>query len=133
MFKKLFLIALMFSVTCLPAQTLEKQLRQGNRQYHKGKFEQAKELYRKASEDHPNSAEAHFNLGDALSQQQNYDSAMKAFQRVLETTPDIKLKSKAVFIMGNCLLDQEKYYYAFNIYKVALKFDPGNEDALYNL
>lgn len=133
MCKKLILIALLFSVTCLHAQSLEKQLRQGNRQYHKGKFDQAKELYRKAAEDHPTSAEAHFNMGDALYQQQSYDSAMKAFQKVLETSPDVKLKSKAVFNMGNCLLDQEKYYDAFNIYKVALKFDPGNEDALYNL
>lgn len=133
MCKKLIIIALLFSVTCLQAQTLEKQLRQGNRQYHKGKFEQAKELYRKASEDHPTSAEAYFNLGDALYQQQNYDSATIAFQRVLETTPDIKLKSKAVFNMGNCLLDQGKYYDAFNVYKVALKYDSDNEDALYNL
>ena len=81
----------------------------------------------------PTNAEAQFNLGDALYQQENYKDAVEAFQKVLELTPDAKLKSKAVFNMGNCMLEQGKYYDAFNIYKVALKFDAGNEDALYNL
>ena len=133
MYKRLILLFLIFSVTFAQAQSIEKQLRQGNRQYRKGNFAQAEEIYRKALEDHPTSAEAQFNLGDALYQQENYKGAMEVFQKVLESTPDTKLKSKAVFNMGNCLLAQEKYYDAFNIYKVALKFDSGNEDALYNL
>ena len=133
MYKRLILIVLLFSVICLQAQSIEKQLRQGNRQYHKDKFLQAEEVYRNALEDHPTSAEAQFNLGDALYKQENYTDAMAAFQKVVEMTPDAKLKSKAVFNVGNCLLEQGKYYDAFNIYKIALKFDSGNEDALYNL
>ena len=108
-------------------------IRQGNRQYRKGNYAEAEVRYRKALENRATSAEAQFNLADALFQQENYDEAMSAFQKVLEMTPDAKLKSKAVFNMGNCLLAKEKYYDAFNIYKVALKLDAGNEDALYNL
>ena len=133
MFKKSILIVLLFSVTCLQAQSLEKMIRQGNRQYRKGNYAEAEVRYRKALENRATSAEAQFNLADALFQQENYDEAMSAFQKVLEMTPDAKLKSKAVFNMGNCLLAKEKYYDAFNIYKVALKLDAGNEDALYNL
>lgn len=133
MYKKLILIVLTFSITCLQAQSIEKRIRQGNRQYRKGNYTEAEVRYRKALDERPTSAEAQFNLGDALYQQENYDEAMATFQKVLEMTPDAKLKSKAVFNMGNCLLVKEKYYDAFNIYKVALKLNPDNEDALYNL
>lgn len=131
--KRILLLALLLSVVTLQAQTLEKQIRKGNRQYRKNNFTEAEVLYRKALETKPNSAEAQFNLGDALYKQENYKDATEAFQKVLDLSPDAKLKSKAVFNMGNCLLEQGKYYDAFNIYKVALKFNPDNADALYNL
>ena len=133
MYKKLILIILTFSMTCLQAQSLEKQIRRGNRQYRKGNYTEAEAKFREALDNKPTSADAQFNLGDALYQQENYQGAMEAFQKVLEITPDTRLKSKAVFNMGNCLLAQDKYYDAFNVYKVALKFDSDNEDALYNL
>ncbi|MCR5014576.1 MAG: tetratricopeptide repeat protein, partial [Bacteroidales bacterium] len=131
--RRLMLLALLLSVMTLQAQTADKQIRKGNRQYHKGNYTEAEVLYRKVLDDQPTNAEAQFNLGDALYKQENYEDAMKAFQKVLEVSPDAKLKSQAVFNMGNCLLEQQKYYDAFNIYKVALKFNPDNDDALYNL
>lgn len=123
----------LLSVLTMQAQTVEKQIRKGNRQYRKGNYTEAEVQYRKVLEDKPTCADAQFNLGDALYKQENYKDAFDAFQKVLELTPDVKLKSKAVFNMGNCLLEQGKYYDAFNIYKVALKYDADNEDALYNL
>jgi tetratricopeptide (TPR) repeat protein len=133
MYKRLVLMLLVLAALGLQAQTVEKQIRKGNRQYRRGDYTEAEVNYRKALEASPTNAEAQFNLGDALYQQENYKDAVEAFQKVLELTPDAKLKSKAVFNMGNCMLEQGKYYDAFNIYKVALKFDAGNEDALYNL
>ena len=124
---------LLLTVMTLQAQTIEKQIRKGNRLYRKGDYAEAEVQYRKALEDKPNSADAQFNLGDALFQQENYDAAFEAFQKVLDMTPDAKLKSKAVFNMGDCLLQQEKYYNAFHVFKMALKLNPDNEDALYNL
>ncbi len=126
-------MVLMLAALSLQAQTVERQIRKGNRQYNKGNYTEAEVQYRKVLESTPNHAEAQFNLGDALYQEENYEDAMEAFQKVLELSPDAKLKSKAVFNMGNCLLVQGKYYDAFNIYKVALKFDADNQDALYNL
>lgn len=131
--KKLFLVILLLVALGMQAQTVEKQLRKGNRQYKKGEFVEAEVIYRKVLETMPNNADAQFNLGDALYQQENYQAAMEAFQKVLELTPDAKLKSKAVFNMGNCLLVQGRYYDAFHIFKQALKLDSDNEDALYNL
>ena len=131
--KRLIIIMLLFSALTLQAQTVEKQIRKGNRQYRKGNYAEAEVQYRKILEDKPNNTDAQFNLGDALYKQENYKDAISAFQKVVELTPDAKLKSKAVYNMGNCLLEQGKYYDAFNLYKVALKFDAENADALYNL
>lgn len=127
------MIVLLLAVLGLQAQTVEKQLRKGNRQYRKKDFVEAEVAYRKVLETMPTNAEAQFNLGDALYMQENFDEAFEAFQKVLEMTPDSKLKSQAVFNMGNCLLARDRYYDAFGIFKTALKLNPENEDALYNL
>ena len=131
--KSLVLIVLSLAVLGMQAQIVEKQIRKGNRQYKKGDYAEAEMSYRKVLETTPTNADAQFNLGTALYMQENYGEAYDAFQKVLELTPDVKLKSKAVFNMGNCLLVQDKFYDAFGIYKIALKLDSSNEDALYNL
>lgn len=133
MSKRLMIVICLLAALTMQAQTVEKQIRKGNRQYRKGNYTEAEVRYRKVLDDKPTNTDAQFNLGDALYKQENYTAAFEAFQKVIEMTPDAKLKSKAVFNMGNCLLEQGKYYDAFNIYKIALKFDSDNEDALYNL
>ena len=131
--KYLIVIALLFSVFSLSAQSDEKAIRKGNLKYKSGNYEQAIANYREALEIRPNNAKAQFNLADAYFAKQSYDTAYNEFQKVLELSPDAKLKSDAVYNMGNCLLAQNRYYDAFNIYKVSLKLNPENENALYNL
>lgn len=131
--KYLTTIILAFVFLSASAQSDEKLIRKGNRQYKKQNFTEAEVNYKKALEVRPNNANAQFNLGDALFAQENYDAAFEAFQKVVEMSPDAKLKSDAVFNMGNCLLAQNRYYDAFNIYKVSLKLNPENANALYNL
>ena len=129
----LIVIVLLCFALSVSAQSDEKAIRKGNRYYKSGNYEQAIENYRKALEIRPNNANAQFNLSDALFAQESYDEAYEAFQKVVEMSPDAKLKSNAVYNMGNCLLAQGKYYDAFNIYKASLKLNPDNENALYNL
>ena len=133
MYKRLLIALLVLWVATVQAQNMDKMIRKGNRNYKSGDYTEAEVYYRKVIDASPTNADAHFNLGDALFQQENYDGALKAFQKVLEVSPDAKLKSKAVFNMGACMMAQEKYYDAFELYKVALKLDENNEDALYNL
>ena len=131
--KYLTIIVFLSSALTVSAQSDEKAIRKGNRNYNSGNYEQAISNYRKALEIRPNNAKAQFNLGDVYYAKQSYDTAYTEFQKVLELSPDAKLKSDALFNMGNCLLAQNKYYDAFNIYKVSLKMNPENENALYNL
>ncbi len=131
--KYLAIVVLLSSVLTATAQSDEKAIRKGNRSYRSSKYDQAIEKYRAALEIRPNNVKAQFNLGDAYYAKQSYDTAYAEFQKVVEMSPDAKLKSDAVFNMGNCLLARDKYYDAFNIYKVSLKLNPENENALYNL
>ena len=131
--KYLTIIILLSSALAVSAQNDEKAIRKGNRQYKKANYAEAISKYKEVIELSPNNTKARFNLGDAYYGLQQYDSAYAAFEKVVEMSPDAKLKSDAVFNMGNCLLAQNKYYDAFNIYKVSLKLNPENENALYNL
>ena len=129
----LTLVVFLSSVLSVSAQSDEKAIRRGNRNYKSANYEKAIENYRKALQIRPNNAKAQFNLGDVYYAKQSYDTAYNEFQKVLELSPDVKLKSDAVYNMGNCMLAQNKYYDAFNLYKVSLKLNPENENALYNL
>ena len=131
--KYLTIIVFLSSALTLSAQSDEKAIRKGNRNYKSGNYEEAIAKYREALEIRPNNAKAQFNLGDVYYAKQSYDTAYAEFQKVLEISPDAKLKSDAVYNMGNCLLAQDKYYDAFKVYKVSLKLNPENENALYNL
>ena len=131
--KYLTIIIFLTSALTVTAQKDEKTIRKGNRQYRKSNYTEAIAKYKEVIEASPNNTKAIFNLGDAYYGLQQYDSAYATFEKVVEMSPDAKLKSDAVFNMGNCLLAQDKYYDAFNIYKVSLKLNPENENALYNL
>ena len=131
--KYLSIIVFLVSALTVSAQSDEKAIRKGNRYYKSGHYEQAIESYRKALEIRPNNAKAQFNIGDAYYAKQSYDTAYAEFQKALEMSPDAKLQSNAAYNMGNCLLAQDRFYDAFNIYKVSLKLNPENENALYNL
>ena len=131
--KYLILVLFLASALTVSAQSDEKTIRRGNRNYKSGNYDQAIARYREALEIKPNNAKAQFNLGDAYYSKQSYDTAYAEFQKVVEMSPDAKLKSDAVYNMGNCLLAQDKFYDAFNLYKVSLKLNPDHANALYNL
>ena len=129
----IMMFLLLVSALTMSAQSEEKLIRQGNRKYRKGDYAEAEINYRKALDVRSSNVNAQFNLGDALLMQENYDAANEAFRKVIEMSPDAKLKSQAAYNIATGSLTQGKYYDAFMMYKVALKFNPDNEDALYNL
>ena len=79
------------AAACLVAATSvawldpHQPLRDANKLYNEGKYDDAAAGYNAALVDHPDSADLHFNLGDATYKQGKYDEAMKTFQQV-ETT-----------------------------------------------
>ncbi|MGM0429346.1 MAG: tetratricopeptide repeat protein [Pseudomonadota bacterium] len=58
-------------------------LRQGSALYRNGDYEAAANVFAQHS-----SPEAHYNLGNALAHQQQYDAAIEAYEKALEKRPD---------------------------------------------
>lgn len=141
----LLLLAFQPSVS---AQASRHQLREGNRQYNKERYDQAEIAYRRALERDTTDARGQYNLGSALYRQKKYNDAARHYEQV---TTDQKLsdkrRAKAFHNQGNSLLNdaiagssesfdsnsQQKLQQALASYQEALKLDPKNDDTRYNL
>ena len=115
------------------AQPEKKYIRQGNREYGKEKFQESEVSYRRAIEGQNRSADAVFNIGDALYKQNKYDEAAKHFTENVNMNDDPEKKSAGLFNLGNSLLKSKKIKESIEAYKGSLKLDPDNLEAKYNL
>lgn len=115
------------------AQKENRHIRSGNDLFAAGQYDKAEEAYREATGIAPDSYKANFNLGSAQYKQQNYDEAITNFRIVANTQKDKKRIAAAHFNIGNALLSQQKYDEAIEAYKTALRNDPADADAKYNL
>lgn len=128
----LFFIFLLLVPDLIFGQAEKRYIRKGNREYSKDNYAESEILYRKAAEA-SQSPEATFNIGDALYRQNKYEDAVKQFSDNTNQTVDSEKKSAAWYNMGNSLLQADKIQESIEAYKNALKLDPDNLDAKYNL
>ena len=128
-----FIVGILFSSISLHAQSDRKYIRQGNGKYSDGKFPEAEILYRKALNDNKTSADAGFNVGDALYRQNKYEEAAKQFQGTAGVMTDINKKSDSFHNLGNSLLKADKFEEAIAAYKNSLRLVPDRDETKYNL
>jgi Ca-activated chloride channel family protein len=138
------------AAACLVAATSvawldpHQPLRDANKLYNEGKYDEAAAGYNAALVDHPDSADLHFNLGDAAYKQGNYEEAMKTFQQV-ETTGDPQRASRVAYNVGNATFRQGQaleqtdpqkalalYAESLASYRRALGLTPDDEDSKFN-
>ncbi|HLN19574.1 MAG TPA: tetratricopeptide repeat protein [Bacteroidales bacterium] len=117
----------------LYSQADKKYIRKGNREYSKNNYSDSEILYRKAGDENNHSYDASFNIGDALYKQEKYEDAVKQFADNTGKTDDLQKKSDAWYNLGNSLLNSKKLEESINAYKNALKLNPENLEAKYNL
>jgi Ca-activated chloride channel homolog len=115
------------------AQPEKKYIRQGNREYGKEKFQESEVSYRRAVDGNNRSADAVFNIGDALYKQKKYEEAAKHFSENTDMNDNPERKSAGLFNLGNSLLQAKKIKESIEAYKGSLKLDPDNFEAKYNL
>jgi Ca-activated chloride channel family protein len=115
------------------AQSDKKFIRQGNREYEKDKYSEAEISYRRAIDKNKGSADAIFNIGDALYKQNKFDDAGKQFVDNHYLIEDKEKKSASLYNLGNSLLMANKVQESIEAYKGSLKLDPSNMEAKYNL
>ncbi|MCF8222737.1 MAG: CDC27 family protein [Bacteroidales bacterium] len=127
----LFTIAFIMINTTLFAQKERKYTRQGNRSYMDNKYTDSEILYRRALEEDPGFERASFNLADALFKQEEYEEAAEKFRSISDGGSEYVPES--YYNLGNSLLKANKIEESINAYKNALRRDPGNLKAKYNL
>jgi Ca-activated chloride channel family protein len=115
------------------AQSTRSLVNDGVKLYNDQKFADAEVNFKKGSEKTPNSFEAKFNLGDAYYKQQRYDEAMKSYQSAMVDAKNDLDKSKIYYNVGNSLLKSQKIKESIGAYKEALKLNPDDQQAKYNL
>lgn len=115
------------------AQSEKKLIREGNKFYKEGAFEKAEISYQKASDKNPLNDKALFNLGSARFQQNNFTDATNQFSKVAEMSKSADVESKANYNAANSLMSQKKFAESIPLYKKALKLNPNDDDARYNL
>ncbi len=133
--RKLWMI-LLGMVLLLPAMGQQKErkyVREGNKSYKDGKYANAEVDYRKAREVAKDPVVPDYNLGTALYKQKKYDKAAENFLSVAGKTEEDRVKADAYYNLGNTLLEAKKLDEAIAAYKTALKYNPSDMDAKYNL
>lgn len=115
-------------------------VKDGNRLFHENKFDDAMQKYSEAQLGDPDNPRLDYNIGSAFYKQKKYDLAAQSFEKVINSSFDNELKAKAYYNAGNAYFkqaeaagDMENLQKSIDAYTEALKFNPEDEDAKYNL
>lgn len=131
--KNILTISFVFFIVFAQAQSDKKFVRQGNKSYQDNKFPEAEIDYRKALDKNPNSLSANFNLADAMYEQENYEKSTEIFAKIGQSDLSKEQKGMAFYNLGNSFLKAKQYEQSIEAYKMALRNNPTDEDARYNL
>jgi len=114
------------------AQAGRAEVREGNRLYDEGRFQEAHERYLQGLAEAPSSPVIHFNDGNALYRSEDYQRAMEAYREAVESG-DPALAAGAWYNLGNALYRQQQLQPSLEAYKQALRLRPDDVDAKHNL
>lgn len=115
------------------------KIRKGNREYYKGNYAESELDYRRALEENPHSFESYFNFGNSLYKQGRYEEASELFSELGNETGaalaqvDKTAASNIFYNAGNSLLRNQKIAEAIEGYKNALRINPDDQEAKFNL
>jgi len=130
---KHLLIAVTAACVPLVSQAQKSQVKEGNRLYVEKNYVAAAAAYQKALQKNPKYAPGIFNLGNALYQQKNYGGSRQALTALSKTSDDKKMVADAHYNIGNTYMEEKKWQEAVDAYKQALRRNPSDEAAKYNL
>lgn len=115
------------------AQNDRTYIRQGNRHFRMGNAEKAEVEYRKAIVKKNNNAQANYNLGCALMQQQKDSLAMVQFEKASKMETSKYRRSMSYHNMGVIAQRHQQYGPAIKCYQEALRLNPNDNETRYNM
>lgn len=123
-------VLLLFATTVMAQQS---QVSNGNKLYEQKKYKEAASVYQEALKKNPNYLPGIFNLGNALYQEKNYDASRQLYSALSKKTKDATINASSHYNTGNTYMSEQKWQEAVESYKAALRKNPQDEDAKYNL
>lgn len=111
----------------------EKFVRNGNKLYEQKKFKEAGAAYQQALLKNPTYVPGIFNLGNSLYQQKQFEASRKVMDAAVKNSKDKGSKAGASYNIGNTYMSERKWEDAISAYKQALRNNPQDADAKYNL
>jgi tetratricopeptide (TPR) repeat protein len=103
-----------------------------NRQYAARDFARALETYRRAEVLRPDLPALNYNAANTLNQQNDFTRAIGEATRAIRST-DADLQDRGYYSMGNAYVRTNQLREAVDAYKSALRANPADADAKYNL
>jgi Ca-activated chloride channel family protein len=107
------------------------KVKEGNRLFNEGKYDQALVKYHEALLEIPDSPKIYFNIGDVEYEKGDYEKAESLFKK-LGKIEDLKLLAKFYYNLGNSYYRQENLAESLAAYKKAIELDPEDMDAKFN-
>ncbi|MDB5275051.1 MAG: hypothetical protein JWR61_6 [Ferruginibacter sp.] len=115
------------------AQNSNTLIKNGNEAYNKKEYDVAADNYRKAADKEPANEKAQYNLGNALYKKGNADDALQAYDAAIKSSKSKSDQSASWYNKGVSLQNNKKLPECIDAYKNALKLNPADEDARFNL
>lgn len=115
------------------AQSWRDSLSLGKKMYEEGKYDKAYKTLVEAQKIAPEGVDLSKDIGNAAYRKGDYAMAEKAFRSVASNSGSKQQSSKHWHNVGNSQLKRKDYQSAIESYKQALRENPDNENARYNL
>ncbi|KAA3657531.1 MAG: tetratricopeptide repeat protein [Calditrichaeota bacterium] len=131
---RFFFIYLIAAFSLLSAQTPGRsKVLEGNKLFSEEKYDEANNAYRDAQLDNPTSPVIEYNIANTLYEKKKYEEAIKLFDKVTKNSDDPLFQAQAYYNLGNTLFRINKWQESILAYTEALKLNPDDQDAKYNL
>ncbi len=125
-------IIVMLLPAMLMGQSARQKVTEGNQLFAEEKYDEANNKYRDALLDEPDKPEILFNIGNIQYKKKKYEEAIAEFEKTT-VTDDIIMQAKAYYNIGNTLYKMDKLPESILAYTQALKLNPDDQDAKYNI
>lgn len=107
-------------------------IRQGNRDYDRGRYADAELDYRGALEKVPGSYIGAYDLGNSLYKQERYREAALAYGVLALDSLVTQHSDKVFFNLGNAMFKEREFEQALNMYAMAMRLNPDDMEAKFN-
>ncbi len=128
------LLMLLTSSSIVAQKDVRKNIRKGNKEYQQQKYTDAFSFYENAVEENPTSKEANYNLGNTSYKQKEWDQALEYYNQFTTLEQENPNAASAGWHnSGNAILQKRDLQNAMEAYKMALRLNPLDDEARYNL